>query len=99
MFDRGGQDAFDADAVGPHNRRGFLAIAIEDARAHRLGVLVTEFEDMTDLDRFAETQRQTGNGVRLTRIDIADIGIFVVVKPEIATCADIPKVKFRFVCT
>jgi hypothetical protein len=39
-FDGRAQDALDADAVGTHDGRHFLARGIQHAQTHRLGVLV-----------------------------------------------------------
>ena len=57
LLDARGQDALHADAVAAHDRRHFLAVLVEHARAHRLRVLVAQLEDVADLDRFADFQR------------------------------------------
>jgi len=49
-------------------------MGIEDARAHGLGVLVAELEDVADLDGFAEAQGLAADGVEFAFVDVADVG-------------------------
>ena len=56
QFNRGGQDAFDANAVATHHKRHFLALRVEHARAHRVAVLRGEFEDVPDFERLGHAQ-------------------------------------------
>jgi hypothetical protein len=56
LLDGRRQNALDADAVAAHDRRYFLAVHIQHPRAHALGVLVAQLEDVADLDRLADNQ-------------------------------------------
>ncbi len=60
-----GENALDANSITAHDRRNFLAVAVEDARAHRFRIFVTEFEDVPDLDRRIDAQRQSRNSDNL----------------------------------
>src|SRR6185369_9821060 len=75
LLDRCGENAFDTDAVAAHDRRNFFAIGIKDTRAHRLGVLVAELEDVSNLDGLAhdELARTMICGARLALVDAADV--------------------------
>ena len=73
-LDGGGEDAFDTDAVGAHDGNDFLAVLVEDGRAHALGVLAAEFEDVADLDGLAEAQGLVADGVEFAFEDVADVG-------------------------
>src|SRR6266446_3925742 len=59
LLDRRRQNALDANPVTPHDWDDFLPIAVEHARAHRLGILVAEFEDVSDFDRRVDAQSTT----------------------------------------
>ena len=52
LFDRRGNDSLHADAVAAHDDRHFFALLVQHCRAHRLGILRAEFEDVTDLHAF-----------------------------------------------
>ncbi len=75
LLDGGGENALDADAVAAHDRRNFFAVGIKHARTHRLGVLVAELEDVSNLDGLAHDQlaRAMIYGTRLALVDAADI--------------------------
>jgi hypothetical protein len=56
LLDGRGENALDADAVAAHDGHDFLAVGVEHARAHGLGVLVAELEDVADFDGFADDE-------------------------------------------
>src|SRR6266404_3654802 len=76
LLHRAGKNTFDADAVAPHDGRDFFTIAIEYAGAHRLGILITEFEYVTDLDRLGNFEHCAAAGASLSFADIAQVGVF-----------------------
>ena len=50
LLDGRGQDALDSDAIAAHDHGDFLAVLIQHARTHGLGIFVTQFENVPDLD-------------------------------------------------
>ena len=71
----GGQNALQPDAVAAHDRRHFLAVLVEHARAHRLGVLVAQLEDVADLDRLADLQRLPAVRTAFALDRVAQVGV------------------------
>src|SRR5678815_308 len=58
LLNGGRQNALDSDAIAPHDRKYFLAVAVEHVGAHRLGVFVAKLEDMTDFDGGIDAERR-----------------------------------------
>ena len=75
MFDGSGENAFDADAVAAHDWRDLLAVGIEHARTHRLGVFVAKLEDVADFDGLANYQLAAAVVLRacFAFVDAADV--------------------------
>jgi len=73
LLDGGGEDTFNADAVGAHDGRDFFAGGVENAGAHGLGVFVAELEDVADFDGFSDAERAAVDGVRLVFLNVADV--------------------------
>ncbi len=75
LLNGGGENALDADAIAAHDGGDFLAVDVEDARAHGLRVLVTELEDVADFNGFADDEfaGTVAFGAGFTLIDAADV--------------------------
>ena len=73
LFDRGGDDARDTDAITTHVHRERLAGFVEHGRLHRFAVFATELEDVSDFDAAADRKRSRTCGARVARDDVACI--------------------------
>ena len=58
LLDDGGERARDAHAVAAHDERLLGAVLVGEGRAHGLGVLRAELEDLRDLDAAGGLQRR-----------------------------------------
>jgi hypothetical protein len=75
LFDGGGEDALDADAVTAHDGRDFFAVAVENASAHGVGILVAEFEDVSDFDGGVDAERRATVGAGFSGGNGAEVDV------------------------
>src|SRR4051794_16626719 len=73
-LDGGGHGALDADAVAAHDRLGRLAVRTGHPDVHGVGVLVTELEDVPDLDAALDLQAVPAVDARVAGRDLAQVG-------------------------
>ena len=87
QLDGAAQNALDADAVGAHDRRDFLAVGIQHAQAHRLRILVAELENVPDLDRLHHVERRAALRARIARghlAQVAELGLEILARGDVA---------------
>src|ERR1700752_5030180 len=95
LLDRRRQDALDSDSVTPHDWRNFFAGLIQNARVHRLRVLVAKLKDMCDLHRFGYCHRRSAVWTAFPGFNVAQI--CVLLYREVAAGGDITQVMVLFV--
>src|SRR5690606_25227087 len=74
LLDGGGHDPADADAVAAHLQRFGLALLVEIGRLELFRVLVTQEEDVPDLDAALDGQLTGFADRRIAGYDVADVG-------------------------
>src|SRR5690606_9008859 len=95
-FDGAGEDAVDPDAVAAHHRLDRPVVLVGDGHLERLGVLVTQLEDVPDLDAAGHVQRpaaaRLGRGVAVYRVaDVGDVHLHAV-RGDVALPVEVPDV-------
>ena len=86
-LDGGREDALDADAIGAHDGRDFLAIGVEHAQAHGFGILVAELEDVADFEGFADLDEAAAARADVARghlPQVADFGLEILAGGDVA---------------
>src|SRR5690606_35968153 len=73
LFDGGGHNAADADAVATHDHGLFAALLAEYLRAHGLAVLGAELGNVADLDTASGFQGALAVRARIPAHHVADI--------------------------
>jgi hypothetical protein len=66
----GGDGAADADPVGPHRHPHRLAVGPEHVELEGVGVLLSELEDVADLDAAVDGEGRPAPGARVTAPDL-----------------------------
>ena len=74
LLDHGGQGARDADAVAAHDEVLLGSVLVGEGRAHRLGVLGAELEDLADLDAASALERAAALGTAVSGLCDDEVG-------------------------
>ena len=77
QLDGRSENALDTYSVAPHDDRYVGSIRKQNSRAHALGVLGSELEDVADLDRFEDVKRAAAVRAGLAGFDRAKARPFV----------------------
>ena len=78
LFNAGGHDAADSNAVATHDHHLRLAVLIQIAGVHGLAVLGAELEDVADFDAALDGERAIAIGTDVAFAYLANVGAAVV---------------------
>ena len=95
LFDGGGNDAGNADAVAAHERNGRAAVFELDFQPHRFRVFFAKLEDVADFDAAADGERAAAVRGGVAFDDVAQVGDFA--KRYVALPVDVEVVVVVFV--
>src|SRR5581483_4606898 len=92
------QNSFHSDAITAHDRSDFSPSVVEHSSTHRLGISVSQLENVADLDSFCDLKRSATIRTGFPGFHRAQIHPLILGNVKVTARRDVPQVVVLFIC-